>query len=121
MKKVLNNIKKVMAVFVLSVVMVSAISPAVQASVDLTTSLVYDGGYKAKTSAEAGYDDRGYAYNVVVYARVGTSKATERYKNGLAKASVTSGAMSSKPTMTRHGWGYGKNNSDVDHWYNIYY
>lgn len=119
MKKILINIKKVMAVFVLSVVMVCAISPAIQASENGTNGLILENGYYKATTSATGYDDKGYAYNIVVYAQVGSSASTGSYGKGVGTAFVKSKGQKSKPSMTRHGYGKGTENRDVNNWWNV--
>ncbi len=119
MKKLLYDIKKVTAMFVLAVLLACAISPAIQASENGSNALIReDGLYKAKTTA-TGYDDRGIPYNIVVYAQVGSSASTGVYKKGVGSVSVKSKGQASKPSMTRHGYGRGTENRDVDIWWNV--
>lgn len=115
MKKIVTNIKRIITVFVLTLVLVGAISPVAQAGVNYSGRLAgAPGGYYAKTTG-SGYDDRGYAQNIVVYAQIRDS-STRIYVMGKGSIVANSGTSSTKE-KTYHGFGIGTKKSDItDTW-----
>ncbi|MCI9419114.1 MAG: hypothetical protein HFG32_03745 [Eubacterium sp.] len=115
MKKMVTNMKRAITVFVLTLVLVGAVSPVARAGVDYSGKLAGSpGNYYAKTKG-SGYDDRGYAYNLVVYAQIKDS-STRIYVMGKGSIVANSGTCSTK-AKTYHGFGIGTNKSDItDTW-----
>ncbi len=115
MKKMVTNMKRAITVFVLTLVLVGAVSPVAQAGVDYSGKLAGSpGNYYARTTG-SGYDDRGYAYNIVVFAQI-EDLSTRIYVMG--KGSIAANSLSwSTKAKTSHGFGIGTKKSDVtDTW-----
>ncbi len=115
MKKIVTNMKRAITVFVLTLVLVGAVSPVAQAGVDYSGKLAGSpGNYYAKTTG-SGYDDRGYANNIVVYAQIKDS-STRVYVMGQGSIVANSRSWSTK-AKTYHGFGIGTSKNDItDTW-----
>lgn len=111
MKKIVVNIKRVITVFVLTLVLVGAVSPVAQAGENYTDKLAgVPGGYFAKTIGSS-YDDRGYSQNVVMFAQI-KNTSTRVYVMGRGPLEANSHKWSTKAT-TSHGFGIGTKKSDI--------
>lgn len=115
MKKMVTNMKRVITVFVLTLVLLGAVSPVVQAGVKYSGELRGGpGNYYARTTG-SGYDDRGYAYNIVVFAQIKDS-STRVYVMGQGPMVANSRSWSTK-AKTYHGFGIGTSKNDItDTW-----
>ena len=86
MKKVMLSGKKILAVLVLALIALSAVSSVTQASLKLVGKRQYKSskGYRSHTEVTGLYDDRGYAYNMSAMASMGDNKMKIVYGSGSA-------------------------------------
>lgn len=114
MKKVMLRGKKILAVVVLALMALSAISSATQASSRKVGNRQYNSskGYRSHTVISGFYDDRGYAYNVFAMAAMYGEENKMKVVRGSAKATADSPYIRTKKDAY-HGYAIGSTTMDV--------
>lgn len=105
MKKVMLKGKKILAIVVLTLMVACVVSPFVEAAESVVGNRQYNSskGYRSHTKISGFYDDRGYAYNVSAYAKIGNQ---DRVVYGSASATSNSKYILNKMNAY-HGYAIG--------------
>ena len=114
MKKIFDNAKKCVSLFVLVLLVMCTISSVTQASFSKVGNRQYNSskGYRSHTEISGFYDDRGYAYNVFAMAVMSGDDDNMKIVYGSAKATANSPYIRSKKNAY-HGYAIGGTVMDV--------